>query len=62
MDKLEVPANYKGPTVKVILRDPNSKDAKVAEGNYKEFYEGLFPKFDEISGDIAQFPDEQIHG
>jgi len=62
LDKMVVPESYKGPKVEVILRDPNSKDVNVAETNYKQFYEKLFDDFENISGNIAQFPDEQIHG
>jgi nucleosome binding factor SPN SPT16 subunit len=42
LEKMEVPENYKGPKIQIILRDPNSKEALKAQANYQQFYQALF--------------------
>lgn len=43
LEKMEVPQGYKGPALKIILRDPNSKEQAKALVNYEDFYKAIVP-------------------
>ena len=59
LEQMEKPADYKGPALEVILREPN---AEKLNDNFDQLLKSAFGDLDKVKGPIGVFSNEQPQG